>query len=123
VGVGTGSRRVAALVVLVAAAAFLVSPTRAAPPTVHPFGTATRDRPPADAPGPADVVRPPAGAPRPTVVGPRPARSVGEAFGAYVGDSTDLAPLPRYEAALGLPPGETLGSVLRYAAGGGRGGW
>ena len=125
-GIGTRSRRVAALVVLVAAAAFLVSPTRTVRPTVHPFGTAAGDRPPADVDdgrGPAEVARPPVGAPRPTLVGARPARSVAEAFGAYVGDSVDLGPLARYEAALGLPPGETLGSVLRYASGGGRGGW
>ncbi len=121
-GVGVRGRRVAALGVLVVATAWLVSPTREAPPVLHPFGTAARDRPPEEL-GSADVVRPPPRAPRPPPVGPRPARSVGEAFGAYVGDAEDLGPVTRYEAALGLPSGETLGSVLRYAAGGGRGGW
>jgi hypothetical protein len=122
VGVGVRGRRLAALVVLVVAGLWLLSPTRPATPRLHPFGSAERDRPPDEAPGRADVVRPAPADPQPVDLGPPPARTVGEAFGAYVGDADDLALVTRYEAALGLPRGETLGAVLRYANGG-LGGW
>jgi len=117
---------VAALVVLVVAAAWLVSPTREAPPRLHPFGTAERERaeaPADEAAGPAGIRSPAPRGPRPVDLGPRPARSVSEAFGAFVGNQDDFGPVARYEAALGLPPGDTLRSVLRYAAGTERGGW
>ena len=117
-GVGVRGRRVAALVVLVVAALCLLSPTRQAPPRLHAFGSASRAR---SDPPPAVSRRVPAD-PRPADLGPRPARTVGEAFGAYVGDADDLAGVTRYETALGLGPDETLGAVLRYANGG-QGGW
>jgi hypothetical protein len=116
---------VAALVVLLVAAAWLVTPPDDAPAQVHPFGTAAAERPPATAATapPVDLDRPPPADPVRTDLGARPAPTMGGAFGAYVGDPDDLGAVTRYEAALGLPPGETLGAVLRYANGGGKGGW
>jgi hypothetical protein len=120
-GVGVRGRRAAASVVLVVASAWLVTPPDDVGRPLTPFGTAAPERGPSFGGDPGATVRPPPGpvaVPEPA----RPARSVGEAFGAFVGNS-DLSPVGRYEAALGLPPGETLGSVLRYAAGSSRGGW
>lgn len=120
-GVGVRGRRVAALGVLVVAAVWLVSPPDDVRPPLPPFGTAAPPPPPSSGVEPGDTDRPP---PRrvPAPEAARPARSVREAFGAFVGGG-DLSAVGRYEAALGLPPGETLGSVLRYAAGSQRGGW
>jgi hypothetical protein len=106
---------------LVVASAWLVSPPDDVRPSLPAFGTAAPQRGPSYGGEPGDPHRPapgPVHAPEPA----RPARSVAEAFGAFVGDG-DLSPVGRYETALGLPPGETLGSVLRYAAGSRRGGW
>jgi hypothetical protein len=125
VGVGVRSRRWAAIGVLVAAAALLVSPADEAPPRLHPFGTATPGGTPAGdaARRSADVERPAPAHPVRVDPSPRPARTVGEAFGAYVGDADDLALVTRFETALGLPRGQTLGAVLRYANGTERGSW
>ena len=124
-GVGVRSRRWAAIGVLVVAVTWLVSPADEAPPRVHPFGSASPPGTPAGdaARAPVHVSRPAPAHPVPVEAGARPARTVDEAFGAYVGDADDLALVTRFEAALGLPRGQTLGAVLRYANGGQRGGW
>jgi hypothetical protein len=122
-GVGVRGRRWAALGVLGVAVAWLESPPDDVPPRVHPFGTAAPERSPAPNPQPPDLLRPAPADPVPVDAAPRPSRTVAEAFGAYVGDADDLALVTRYEAALGLPRGETLGAVLRYANGSERGSW